>query len=69
MAWSRDGDQKVLGEECAVVLLQPTDRLFQGGRTRDHGVDLFLQQLSVQQLFGVLPFIERLVFAESFVTL
>src|SRR6266581_403953 len=65
----RARENKAMGKEHTVLVSDPLHGLLQGRRPREHLADLVLQDLGVEELFGVLPLIERFRFIQSFITL
>ena len=65
--WPRQ--QEALAEEDIVFIAQPVSRLPQGIGFCQQVAELIAQQLRVEHLLGVFPFIERFVLVQAFITL
>src|SRR5437867_9258167 len=65
----RARENKARGKEHTVLAGDTLHGLRQGRRPREHLANLVLQALGVEELFGVLPLIERFRFVQSLITL
>jgi hypothetical protein len=65
----RPGREEPVREEGVVLAGDAGNRLRQRGRVGDQLTDALAQQLGVEQLFGVLPFVEGLALVEPFIAL
>ena len=65
----RTRHDKALGEEDFILACNPIDGLRQALGSDQHFADLVLEDLGIEQLLGVLPFVERLALVETLVAL
>ena len=65
----RPRQHEALGEEDLVLRRDSIDRLGQALGADQHFADFVLENLGIEELLGVLPFVERLALVEAFVTL